>query len=112
MEPKKVRTYQGKRVVLTTNRGTIYSGLLHVSSDDSVILCDIGIHDKDGNLKVKSKQSESRKFRTSNIYTIREGMNFEVKEYVIIVCSHCGEKTRYINYFCPNCGKCWHIIWH
>lgn len=72
MEPQKVRTYQGKRVLLTTNRGTIYSGLLHVSSDDSVFLCDIGIHDKDGNLKVKTKPIETRKLRTSNIYTIRE----------------------------------------
>ncbi len=72
MEPKKVRAYQGKRVVLVTNRESVYSGLIYVGSDDSVTLCDVGIHDKDGNLKVKSKQGETRKFHIPNIYKIRE----------------------------------------
>ena len=72
MEPKKVRAYQGKRVVLVTNRESVYSGLIHVGSDDSVTLSDLGIHDKDGNLKAKSKQGETRKFHISNIYKIRE----------------------------------------
>lgn len=64
-----LKKFNGKRIKIKTKTGSEYSGVLHVSSDKSIILSNLTIHHKSGG-KTTSKHNEKRKFKTENIFEI------------------------------------------
>lgn len=59
MEARKIRSYQGKKVRLTTYGGSVYYGWFYVGSDDYGFVCDLEVSGK-------------IRFPISNVKEIRE----------------------------------------
>ena len=65
-ETSDLRKYQGKDVIIIMKSGSKYGGKLHNSSDDTIVLSNYFIIDKEGNV-TKSGTPEKRVFKTKNI---------------------------------------------
>lgn len=69
---KKLKKMEGKNVKLVNKvGGGVFSGKLHVSSDDVIILSNLTIHHQSGGTTT-SKSKEKRKFKVKNIKSIEE----------------------------------------
>lgn len=63
--------WQGKRVIITTKKGTKYGGILHKSSDRKIVLSELVVYNKSGGT-ASSGSKEKRTFKTDEIKNIKE----------------------------------------